>query len=164
MTDLLKQTIKEETVLMPKEWRDIIDTFDWDTISKDIGKKYFLTEENIEDLQVEIGLVLIGEEEIGDLRVNIEYGLIIGGERARQIRDEIIEKIFAPMFNLFTENVKKSLPTRNIHWQQNLDFIISGGDYAAFTRRVEEPKNNIEIPKNNIGISKFDDLKSKFTI
>ena len=163
MTELLKQTIKEEIAIMPKEWQEVVNASKWDIVSEEIGKKYFLTEENIEDLQTEIGLIIIGEETIDNLRVNIEYNLVISEDSAIKIRDEIIKKIFKPMFDMFTENIKKNLKTKSIHWQQNLNFILSGGDYTAFIKRVEtEIKEN---PKpNNFNPSKIDDLKSKFTI
>ena len=71
------------------------------------------------------------------------------------------------MFDTFTENMKKSLPTKIVSWQQNLDFILSGGDYTSFIqKRVEKKDVERWVPKetSTFNPSKLDDLKSKFTI
>ena len=60
MTEKLKQIIKEETAKLPKESQDVINVFDWGTISEEIGKKYLLNENETNDLQVETLLILIG--------------------------------------------------------------------------------------------------------
>ena len=76
------------------------------------------------------------------------------------------------MFDKLTENIKKDLKNKSIHWQQNLNFILSGGDYTAFIRRPENPTRSAPDAtmtggQNGDDIfnpSKLDDLKSKFTI
>ena len=164
MTEKLKQTTKKELTTTPNDWQEVVNTLDWGTVSEGIGKKYFFSEDEINNLQVEIMLVLTGIEEIADLKVNIENNLIVSESNAEKITNELLEKIFKPITDKLTENIKKSLPNRNIHWQQNLDFILSGGDYTAFIRRVEKENEGQDSLKNNFNPSKLDDLKSKFTI
>lgn len=172
MTEKLKQTTKEELLRMPREWQEVVSVFDWGTISEEIGKKYFLGESEINDLQVEIMFILTGTEEIADLKINIENNLVISGSTAEKITNELLGKIFQPLTDKMTENIKRSLKARSIHWQQNLDFILSGGDYTAFIRRVESSASSASgttmADKQNgsatFNPSKLDDLKSRFTI
>jgi len=73
MTEKLKQIIKEEVVKLPKETRDAISAFNWGTVSEEIGKKYLLTESEVNDLQVETGLVLIGLVDGDEYALNIDW-------------------------------------------------------------------------------------------
>lgn len=164
MTESLKKTTKEELLKMPKEWQEAVNDFNWEKISEEIGKKYSLLDSEVNNLQVEIMLTLTGIEQITELEVNILYNVVLVEEKAKKISEEIIEKIFTPIANKVEEIIKDSLKNKNIHWKQNLDFILSGGDYTAFIKRVEEEKMSPDILKKNFNPSKIDDLKSSFTI
>jgi len=165
MTEELKQTIKEEMQMLSKESQEAINAFSWEKISEEIGKKHFLNNEEINLLQADISLVMLGILEQEFLSTRIENDVITSKEEAKIISEEIIQQIYKPTLKTLEQNIKKSLSSRSIHWKQNLDFILSGGDYTAFIRRVEEEKKD-EVPKPNetFNPSKLDDLKSKFTI
>lgn len=166
MTDKFKQTIKEEMTTLPKESQEVINTFDWAKVSGEIGKIHFLDESEINDLQVLTGLILVGIGDSDLLAKDIEEYVGTSRNEAEKISEEITEKIFMPIVKNLKDKIKTTMKDRVTHWQQNLDFILSGGDYTAFIRRVEPDKKD-EIPKGgyqNLGPSKMDDLKSKFTI
>ena len=167
MTEKLKQQLNEQMEFIPKESQEAINSFDWEKISEEIGKKYFFTEDDMDIFQADIGLVLVGLAEQEYLADDIEDDVYVSKDKAQKITEEIIEKIFKPIYENLVKNIKNKINMMPAHWQQNLDFILSGGDYTAFIRRVENPTSDKAIVgerKENTGFSKFDDLKSKFTI
>lgn len=167
MTEELKQNTKEDLLRMPKEWQEVVNSFDWGTISEEIAKKYFLDEIAIENLQIEISLALTGAEEISYLKSNIENNVLTSRETAEKITIELFEKIFKPMTDKLTENIKNIIKDKKPTWDQNIDFIISGGDYSIFLRK-DRIKNNLPdrpaTEKTPINYSKLEDLKNNFTI
>lgn len=138
MTDKLKQTIQEETMKLPKEAQEAINSLDWVKMAEEIGKKFLLSESEINDFQVETLLVLVGIEDGNYYAQNIENNVGTSKDEAEKIAEEALQKIFTPINDILIENIKKSPKSRNPNWQQSLDFILSGGDYSAFM----EQKNN----------------------
>ena len=135
MTEKLKQIIKDESAKLSKELQEVINTFDWGTISEEIGKKYLLTEDEINGLQVEIGLVLLGIVEEHFLSLNIEDRVGTSKNEAIKITEEINQKIFNPMLEKRAEITKNKMFTYNPNWKQRVNFIISGGDYSVFIEK-----------------------------
>jgi hypothetical protein len=132
MTEKLKQTIKEEVVKLSKETQEAIGAFGWVKITEEIGKKYLLTDSEINDFQAETLLVLVGIESAESYAQNIESNVGTTENEAKKILNEVFEKIFEPIANILEENIKKNLSTKTTTWQQSIDFILSGGDYSAF--------------------------------
>ena len=132
MTDKLQQIIKEEIEKLPKEAQDAINSFEWENIAEEIGKKYLLGESEINELQVEILLVLVGLTDSQFYVTTIENEIGLTKDEATKISNEVFEKIFVPISNAIEENIKKNLQNKNPNWKQSLDFILSGGDYSAF--------------------------------
>lgn len=132
MTDKLKQIIKEELEKLPKEKREVIDSFDWIKISEEIGRKYLLDESEINDFQVETFLILIGLEDPDLYANNIENNVGTSKNEAKKMAEEVLQKIFIPITDTLVENIKKSEKTKDPKWDQNLNFILSGGNYHSF--------------------------------
>ena len=137
MTEKLKQTIKEEIMKLPKEAQEAINSLDWTKVAEEIGKKHLLTESEVNDLQVEILLVLVGLESGYSYPLKIENEVGTSREEAEKIAEEANQKIFTPIYNILEENIKKNLPNKKSTPEQNLNFILSGGDYSVF---MEERK------------------------
>lgn len=146
MTEKLKQTIKEELQKLPKENQQAIDAFDWVKTVEDVGKKYLLSENEINNLQIETLLILIGVEDPDSYTRNIENEVGTSREEASKINEEILEKIFIPINGVLVENIKKSEKIKNSKWNQNLDFILSGGNYSSFIEPTLE--NSFKEEKN----------------
>ena len=167
MTENLKKTIEQELALLPNELRTIIGSFDWVKISEEIGKKHLLSVDDINVMQAEVGIILMGIEEQELLAQNIETNVGISKDEAEKITKELVDQIFRPLGENLKKSIKMSMKTRTIHWQQNIDFILTGGNYTAFlkTPKPETKKavvdKGISTPFNQ---SKLDDLKSQFTI
>jgi hypothetical protein len=189
MKEKLQQIVKDQVPLLPKEVQEAMNSLDWMSLVEEIGKKHLLSEEEIDNLQTETLLVLIGMEEGEAYVKNIEDEVGTSAEEAEKIADEADEKIFAPIYNSYIENIKKSGKAKNGKPEQNLNFILSGGDYSAFVNpplnkgRTEEgslisdplPTSplsrgrgiNASTPQegNNIPTKpQITDIKSKFTI
>jgi len=165
MTEKLKQTIKEEMTYLPKESVEEINAFDWEDVSYKIAQKYFNKESDINVLQAEVAIALLGLSKLKFLAINIENHIVTTKEESEIIANEIVEKIIKPIYNKLCEKIKSTLDDKVIHWQQNLDFILSGGDYTAFIREpLKEQKKEVNTQIKTFNPSKIDDLKSSFTI
>ena len=142
MTDKLKQTIQEEVMKLPKDRQDAVKSFDWVSKTEEIGKKFLLLENEINDLQVETLLVLVGLEDGSYFSQNIENEVGTSKEEADKIAEEILQKVFAPIGDKMIENIKNSEKIKRADLGQNLDFILSGGDYSAFAEKSTPQEGN----------------------
>lgn len=145
MTEKLKQIIKEELIKLPEESQEVINTFDWGTISEEIGKKYLLDNNEINGLQTEIFLVLSGIVEEDFLSLNIENRVGTSKNEAIKITEEVNQQIFKPMLEQLELLVKNNLNSKNQSWEQRINFIISGGDYSVFTQKTDNVKSEFNI-------------------
>jgi len=166
MTDKLKQTIQEEIAKLPKETQDAINAFDWINISAEIGKKYLLSEDEINDFQVETLLVLIGLEDGSSYSRNIENEVGTSKDEAEKISEEVLQKIFIPINDILVENIKKSEKNKNLSPEQTLNFILSGGNYSTLMENIKN--NEIDMEKGESVLPEFsikeENLKGKFNI
>lgn len=135
MNNKLKQKIEEETLKLPKEWQEVICSFDWEKPSKEIGKKYLLTESEINDLQIEIGLVLVGLEEQNSFALNVENNIGTSKNEAEKITEEVNQKIFKLLLKKRSALVKDNLTIEKHGWDKTINFIVSGGDYSVFIEK-----------------------------
>ena len=140
MTDKLKKVIEDEVVKLPIEAQNAINSLDWETIAEEIGRKFSLLEEETSDLQVETLLVLTGLSDYELFAQKIENYVGTTKEEAEKISKEIEEKIFIPIANILSENIRKNIKDKNPDWKQSMNFVLSGGDYSAFldTREDED--------------------------
>lgn len=138
MTEKLQNLIKEKIDKLPKESQDIINAFDWVKITEEIGKKHLLGENEINFLLVEALFVLVGIERADLYETNIENEVGTTKDEAKKIAEEVFEKIFEPIANILEENMKKSLQGKKTNLSQDVNFILSGGDYSVFLDPVRD--------------------------
>lgn len=132
MTDKLKQTMNSEISKLPKEQQDSINSVDWGKESEEIGKKYSLDEAEINNLQLETGLVLIGLTELSEYKKTIEENIGISAMMAEKIYQDILAKIFKPILDKSLSFVKARINLNTVSWDKTVNFIVSGGDYSVF--------------------------------
>ena len=132
MTEKFKQIIKEEVGKLPKEAQEVVNNSRWAEITEEIGRKYNLTEYSINDLQAEVLIIIVGADEPMRLSLNLEKHMSLKHDLAEKIEEEIFQKIFAPVKRSLANVVKDKMKDKTASWQQNIDFIMSGGDYSAF--------------------------------
>jgi hypothetical protein len=168
MTDKLKQIIKEEVMKLPKENQDAISALDWVKILEEIGEKYMLDENQINNLQVETFLALIGLTNPQFYAINIENQVETTKNNATELAKEITQKIFIPINNILIENIKKSGRDKSANFEQTLNFILSGGDYSSFMgkRNQVETVDSGDIKKETIqnNLEKTIGIKRKLII
>lgn len=131
MTEKLQKIIKEEIEKLPKEKQEAISSVDWTKIAEEIAKKHLLAENEINDLQVETLLVLIGLVDGNYYAQNIENQIGMTKDEAEKISEEALEKIFTPIINKLIEKLKEDAKNKDLNWDKNLNFVLSGGDYAS---------------------------------
>lgn len=165
MTEQLKQKIKDSLKILPQNTQDVVNNFDWINISEQIGKKYKLLDDETSKLQVIVGFVLIGSIDPLETFVKVEYDIGLSKESAEKITTEVFEKIFIPIGEKLTALTKKNIEDKEPTWEQNINFVLGGGDYSAFIDRPGTT-NKIDKPKTILieNSSRVEDLKSKFTI
>ncbi len=169
MTEKLQQIAKDEIVKLPREGQEAINSFPWGETAKSIGLKYSLTEEEINNLQTEVLITLVGYEYLEDLKSNIENNVGITSAEAEKISSELINKIYNPIGAKLNEIVERSDKSIKANWQQNVNFIVSGGNYVSFIQEPEQPTIK-KIPKEiieskpTIKPERVGDLRDKFTI
>jgi len=142
MTDKLKQIVNREVTKLPKEARDAINSLDWGKITEEIGKKYLLNESEINDLHAVTLTILTGLTDVELLSKSIENEVGTSKEEAGKIADEVEEEIFTPIYNTLTENIKKSMQGKTPSWRQEINFILSGGNYLVFIEEETSTSTN----------------------
>lgn len=140
MNEKLQQFIKDRIESLPQEAREAINVFDWIKLTEEIGKKYLLSETRISYLLVETLLVLARTEDLDSYEDNIEYEVGTTKEEAEKIADEVSAQVFKPIEEKIEENIKKSLTHKIIKAEDNINFILSGGNYGVFMGNPNEEK------------------------
>jgi len=112
-------------------------------MAEEIGSKY-LIEEEIESFQKEIAVTLLGIEYPAYLTRNIKDHLGVSQDSANKMTSEVIEKIYTPIAEKMESLIKINLQKIGSTWDQNVNFIVSGGDYSVFMRK-NVSKNASEV-------------------
>lgn len=132
MIDELKQTIKNELVKLPKEHQEVINTFDWETKTGNIGKQLLINEDEVSNLQNEVALVLVGIADEDNLVNNIEKKIGTSKNEAEKLAYRIDEEILIPMYKKLEMLIRESPSYKTPKWYQRVGFILSGGNYSVF--------------------------------
>jgi len=132
MIEKTKEVALREINKLPQESQDAINTLDWGSIAEEIGKKYLLNESETNDLQVQTLLVLIGLTDAEYFAQSVENEIGTSKDEAEKISEEVFEKIFTPINDVLVKNIKASGKSKNADHEQNINFILSGGDYSSF--------------------------------
>lgn len=132
MTEKLAQTIKEDLIKLPLEAQKAITSSGWEGITEMVGKKYSLSDDDINILQLEVGLVLLGYNKINMFELNIRSSAVLDEETAMNIAKELDERVFTPIEQSMQSLIKINPHYKNVNWNQTINFIISGGDYSVF--------------------------------
>jgi hypothetical protein len=136
MTEKIKKTIDEQISKMPATLQEAVNSFDWIAIVYKIGEENKLLDEDINIITLETVLVMSNLIEPESFAKYIEDQIGFSKEDCIAIAKEIDLKVFKPISRKITEKIKDNLKNKTPDTQQNLNFVLSGGDYSAF---VEQP-------------------------
>ncbi|MDD3662578.1 MAG: hypothetical protein PHT84_01795 [Candidatus Pacebacteria bacterium] len=134
LKERLEKIKREELIKLSQKSREAINSVDWENLSENIGKKYLIDEE-IESFQIEIILVLLGLEKPESLEKNIMEFIITSEKEAREIADEVFDKIFSPIANKLENDstpikaTPKPISPKFNSLPENLKTAISLSDY-----------------------------------
>jgi hypothetical protein len=159
--------VKKQIENAPEEITSLIANPNTDKNIVDIGQKNELADTDLSDYQTETWLMLLGLTHPNDYESEIKNNCHIDEEAASKITKEIISKILTQEIrekllelykkNSFVENtktyysekqrreIKNKIIAFEPEWEQNINFIVSSGDYSVFVSK--EDYNNIETSK-----------------
>lgn len=171
----LQDAIKEDLLMLPKESQAVVNSFDWLGETEKIGKENNLNEDEINNLQIETALVLVGLTSPDLYPYNIDEKVGTTLEKSKKIADEALEKVFKPIADKIEQNIKNKVQDKNGKWDQNVNFALSGGDYSVFAEKAgttnalinkTEPLPNPLLNKERAKgeVNPIEDIRSKFTI
>jgi len=135
MTESIKQKLNEEIVKLPKENQEAINNSNWVKTTESIGKDFLLLDDEINKLQLETGIALIGLVDLNLFTLNIEYNVGVSKNESIKIVDELLEKVFTPIANMITSLTRDKYNPKNATWDKTINFILSGGDYSYFVKK-----------------------------
>jgi hypothetical protein len=129
----LKEEINKIMLGIPERNRLAISSIDWAHVTKEIGEKYYLNEEELDLLMVETALVLLGLKDYDLFKLAIE-DMGLSQNDIRSIAKETEDKIFNPISKKIIDSIKKEAELNNTSWDKRVNFILSGGDYTNFIK------------------------------
>ena len=129
----LKEEINKIMLGIPERNRLAISSIDWAHVTKEIGEKYYLNEEELDLLMVETALVLLGLKDYDLFKLAIE-DMGLSQNDIRSIAKETEDKIFNPISKKIIASIKKEAELNNTNWDKRVNFILSGGDYTNFIK------------------------------
>ena len=88
-----KKIMQEEIAKLSTNKQEAINSIDWETITREIGKKNLLEEEEIDRLQKETGLFLLGITDGDTYKFRLE-DFLVSIKTTEDITNEMLEKIF----------------------------------------------------------------------
>ncbi|MEA3399571.1 MAG: hypothetical protein U9R00_03640 [Patescibacteria group bacterium] len=106
----LKESIKEDFLLLPKEIQGALNNFKFAEIFVEIGTKHGLIEKEVKILELETILVLIGVVRPSQYESNLKDGIPISSKTAQSIQKDIYEKIFEPLADKVGGDKKTEVP------------------------------------------------------
>lgn len=178
MNPEIEKIIKEQMKILPPEVINILADPAFGEKIINIGKKNILNEVQLVILQQETNLVLLGLVHPDEYENELKNRLKIDEMKVNNILSDVNREILGGvreklvgLFNVSDESLtyeeRKALE-KKANWKQNLDFILSGGDYSVFMDSMPEEVDS--STKDREGISgytidtppKIMDTKNKF--
>jgi len=155
MNEKSKKLIEEEMLNLPKEVQEAINASSWEKISQEIGKKYKLNDDEIVIFQLETASFLLGLVDEDAYPTNLETSVGLSKNEAEEIAKEALQEIFNPIFDKIAEDVKNKTKNKKLNWKQNVNFILSDGNYLTLVNERERGNNNTPQINKGGGVNKI---------
>lgn len=150
-TDLQKQ-ISEHFSELPSAMQGVFSDMSWMDQVEDIGKKYNLSEEQIQSLLIDTSMIMLGVVHIDEYKTNLVQELKINEEQAKSIENDVnsilfnkIKPYLPELYNKKAENVA----TNKYGGLKNIDERFKSlplGVQEAITK--SDYKNNLYLISN----------------
>lgn len=141
MDQEIEKIIEEQMKKLPIEVRTLFTDPRLNDKIINIGKKNGLNEEQLVIFLTETNLVMLGLVHPDDYSDELKSHLNINDLKADNITNDINTEILGEIREKLKEAYEKTDGSSEIEpdWEQNLDFILSGGNYAAFMESPPPP-------------------------
>ncbi len=143
----LQKAIQEELLMLPKETQEVLSIFPWFEKLAEIGNEFILTEDEIIRLQTETALLLTGITDSEDYKYNLLNEVGLTKNETEKILIVITTKILEPIAEQITSKIKQGVNQRNTDIDQNISFILSGGNYIYLTDSLRKKIDKSFAPK-----------------
>jgi len=155
--DNLPEVIQEE--IFSPQYQEVLST---------ISREYTLDTEQTIALERETTLALMGAARLKDFEETLASEIKIEKAKIQEIVVKINEEIFSRFKTLLDIMNTEIEPNPEPNWQQNIDFVLSGGDYSSFFNKKADANRTEGQNKSKISgystenQSKIGDIKNKF--
>lgn len=133
MNDKLRQSFEEQLVYLPEINQQALKSFDWATELLSIGKNYGLHIDELEDLQVETMLVMVGLVQVKDYPNELINKLAISPAEANKIITQVNDRIFQPIHDYIVNGGPK-VPSTPKGVMESAGFEITDDDAPLVTK------------------------------
>ncbi len=111
-TELFNKHYHEQLDLLPALNRQAIESVDWQDLLIDIGKSHGIDSDDIDDLQLETMLVLVGLENPSNYENQLISQLALSPAEADKLINDITAQIFTPIHDYIVNSTKSTgIPT-----------------------------------------------------
>lgn len=149
----LQQKIAEYYSKLPSDVQSVFKSMKWMEDLRITSIKYELNEDQKEILSTETMLLLLGivhpDEYEKTLTRDLKMDEIAKGKMIAEINDLIIKTVrpqLITIFNKYTESaVSEKIEKAN--FEQNIGFVVSGGDYTRFAEKTETTNAPQEVKR-----------------
>lgn len=111
MNEKLRQSFEEQLVYLPEINQRALKSFDWATELLSIGKNFGLHIDELEDLQLETMLVMVGLVQVKDYPNELINKLAISPAEANKIIEQVNDRIFTPIHDYIVNGGSKVIDT-----------------------------------------------------
>lgn len=111
MNDKLRQQFEDQLTYLPTINQEALKAFDWASELIGIGKNYGLHVDELEDLQIETMLLLVGLTSPDNYEKELIERLAISPSEAGKIIEQINDRIFTPIHNYIVNGGVKAQST-----------------------------------------------------
>ncbi len=133
MNEKLRQSFEEQLVYLPEINQQALKSFDWATELLSIGKNYGLHIDQLEDLQIETMLVMVGLVQVKDYPDELITRLAISPSEANRIIEQVNERIFTPIHDYIVNGGPKIITTPT-GVMESAGFEITNDDAPLVTK------------------------------
>lgn len=127
MNETLRQSFEEQLVYLPEINQQALKSFDWATELLAIGKNSGLHIDELEDLQVETMLVLVGLSQPSEYQNELITRLAISPTEANKIIEQVNQRVFKPIHDYIVNGGPKK-PTTPAGVMESAGFEITNDD------------------------------------
>jgi hypothetical protein len=153
MNHKLQQHYENQKKLLPVVQQQALDSFNWLSVLLDIGKKYTLQLDELEDLQIEVMLILVGLSNPIDLEDELGNKLPLSPVEIDKLLEDVNTNILEPIHDYIVNGgpVEKT-PL------QSAGVSIMSNEYTDQNTSVA-PMRIEPLPVDDMSITSLDPLK-----